>query len=131
MYENHRQLGLNINAFFSALYSRYKETGSISGTIGTSSLTADDLSLYVDFCFYIANLEGERAAIAYCDLLHEFLLATEQEKYVGNVLVAQAKLFDQIGKGMSRDMYALEAAEAFAHFGQFGAAERALALVQA
>ncbi|MBY5867037.1 hypothetical protein [Rhizobium leguminosarum] len=131
MYENQQQLGLNINAFFSSLYTRYKETGKVSDTIGLSSLTPDEIDLHVDFCFYIARLEGERCAIDYCDRLHEFLLETDQEKYVGNVLIAQAKLFDQLGKAMSRDMYALEAAEAFVHFGEFRAAEQALAMVQA
>ncbi|MBY5868527.1 hypothetical protein [Rhizobium leguminosarum] len=126
MYEKH-SVGKNIRPFLETLYARYKDGAAIDAIVDGQN----EIELYVDFSFYLATRDGERAAIDFCMRLHRYLLQYDLDRYVGNVLLAQATFFDRIGKAMSRDMYALEAAEAFVHFGQFPAAEKALAMVQA
>ncbi|WP_145965016.1 hypothetical protein [Rhizobium leguminosarum] len=122
---------MNINAYFDALLKRYAAVEDVASIIDESPPTAEGVDLMLDFSLYIAGAQGERAAIDFCEKLHHHLLDVEMEMHVGKVLVAQAKLFDKIGKGMSRDIYAVEAAEAFVMFGQYPAAEAALAMVQA
>jgi hypothetical protein len=131
MYEKPERLGVNINAYFASLLDRYTANEDMSGIIGPTAPSEEDIDILVDFCFYIARARGERTAIDFCEKLHHHLLDVELEMYVGKILVAQARLFDKIGKGMSRDIYALEAAEAFVMFGQYPAAEAALAMVRA
>jgi len=131
MYEKPERLGVNINTYFASLLDRYTTAGDITAIIGPSAISAEDLELLLDFSFYIARHRGERAAIEFCEKLHHHLLDAALEIHVGRVLMTQARLFNQIGKPMSRDLYAMEAAEAFLFFDQISAAEQALAMVQA
>jgi hypothetical protein len=131
MYEKPERLGVNINAHFAALFERYNADEDISTILGHNLPSEDEIHLFLDLSLYIAKVQGEREAICFCEKLHHYLLDMALEMYVGKVLVAQAKLYDQIGKGMSRDLYAVEAAEAFVMFGQYPAAEAALAMVRA
>ncbi|WP_313555901.1 hypothetical protein [Agrobacterium cavarae] len=131
MYDNADRLGLNINAYFAAVFERYSQSKDVSALIADPCFSEDDVDLYLDFAIFIARNHGERAAIDYCDRLRGYFLRQNRDELVAKVLVIQAQLFDDLGVGMSRDLYALEAAEAFAMFGQYPAAEKALAMVKA
>jgi len=50
---------------------------------------------------------------------------------LGILLLADARLYDRLGLPMSRDMYAVEAAQEFIRSGRYRAAQAALELVAA
>lgn len=131
MYEKTTWIGANLNAHFASMLDRYSASGDIAGLVDKSILDDDGVDLLLEFSRYLARKRGERAAIDFCETLHHHLLDFSLGVHVGRVLLVQAELFNQIGKGMSRDLYAMEAAEAFLLFDLMPAAEKALAMVRA
>ncbi|MCP2137469.1 hypothetical protein J2S28_004572 [Rhizobium sp. SLBN-94] len=132
MYEATERHGANINAYFASLMARYFKTGEISPLVDRSDMNEEDIDLLLEFSRYLAFHRGERVAIDFCEKLHHHILDHESLQIcVGRVLMLQAELFNQIGKSMSRDLYAVEAAEAFLMFDLVPAAEKALAMVRA
>jgi len=132
MYKENERRGGNINAYFASLMARYFETGEIPPLLDRSEMNEEDIDLLLEFARYLAFHRGERIAIDFCEKLHHHVLDYESlQIYVGRALLLQAELFNQIGKSMSRDLYAVEAAEAFLMFDLVPAAEKALAMVRA
>lgn len=132
MYSLSENLGLNISAHFDALLQRYLREGEFDSVLDYSGVNAESVDLLLDFGRYIAIYQGERVAIGFCENLHHRLLDDRSlHVHVGRVLILQAELFNQIGKRLSCDLYAVEAAEAFMMYDLVPAAENALSLVRA
>lgn len=75
-----------------------------------------DKGLYTCMPIATALEEGGQAqhAIDYCQIIHQCLLdAHDRDDLVGYVMYNQAKIYARMGNTMSRDLYAIEAANAF------------------
>ncbi len=131
MYGRNQDLRRNMDALFSSLYAKYTTSKPLDAVTSAIVEFNDKIDILVEFAFYLAGREGERTAIDYCDLLREALIDNRMEDHIAPIFLAEAKLFDNIGIGMSRDLFALEAADSFAQQGRFTEAEAALKLVAA
>jgi hypothetical protein len=131
VYEDESDFGENIDARFAPLFAKYQQSHDFVESLASRQDFFEEVDFFVAFSFYIAKIEGERAAIAFCERLHRRLLDADHDDHIGLVFLAQARFYDKLGKGMSRDLYAIEAAEAFAAHGELTAARKALSLVHA
>lgn len=131
MYEDEFEFGENIDARFKPLFTEYKRSADFVDSLTSRQDFFEEIDFFIAFSFYIARLEGERAAIDFCERLHRRLLDADRDDHLGLMFLAQAKFYAKLGKGMSRDLYAIEAAEAFAARGELSAAKKALSLVHA
>ncbi|WP_117196399.1 hypothetical protein [Rhizobium terrae] len=116
---------------FGALLQMYQVAGALDAIAPSASLLSKNLKFYTEFAFYLGEKAGYRVAIEFCDLLVKKLSDADRKRNIGVLLIVEAQFFDELGIGMSRDLFALEAAEAFVRSGQYRAAQTALKLVAA
>jgi hypothetical protein len=89
----------------------------------------DDPEALVKLCLKIADESSERAALVLCNEVRHQCFDIGREDRLAALMLAEAILYDTLGKGMSRDLHAVEAAEAFYFQKRYALASRALALV--
>ena len=74
---------------------------------------------------------GPVAAMTFCKEVHRVALAEQRDDLIGTVMLLQARILDRDGDEFGRDLYAVEAAAAFAEFGHLHGAAAALELIAA
>ena len=91
----------------------------------------DDPVSIIEAGLRVADDAGEREALALCDLIRKHAFDIDADHRNADVLLAEAMIYERMGKSMSRDLHAVEAAEAFAFQGEHGLARIALDMVGA
>jgi len=116
---------------FELLLSKFMELGSLEAILPSAEQLSSHIRFYVEFAFHLAERVDCRIAIEMCDLMGLALGETAKPGDLGIILLAQAQLYDKLHVPMSRDLYAVEAAQEFIRSGRYRAAQTALQLVAA